>query len=163
MGKFEVTSKEFQLAVAIGIMGFVLTSRQWILWLNTLTIVGGFLIYYALLYGALYVLEKMGLVVFGFKIKDPKQTVGLLLISFSFFAICNWENPYVQYVTTGSFSGASAVFYQTEDGLLWEATTHVLPTASVELQRVFAFVLMPFLIALAGATLVSKKIQLQSI
>jgi len=159
----KITSKEFQLAVAIAIMGFVLTSRQWILWLNTLTIVGGFLVYYALLYGALYVLEKMGLVVFGFKIKDPKQTVGLLLISFSFFAICNWENPYVQYVTTGSFSGASNVFYQTEDGLLWEATTHLLPTLSVEVQRIFAFVVMPFLIALLGVTLVSKKIQLQSI
>jgi len=159
----KITSKEFQLAVAIALMGFVLTSRQWILWLNGLTIVGGFLVYYALLYGALYVLEQMGLVIFGFKIKDPKQTIGLLLISFAFFAIVNWENPYIQYVTMGNFSGASGVFYMTEDGLLWQFTTQLLPSADVELHRIFAFVIMPFLIALLGVTLVSKKIQLQSI
>jgi len=163
MGKLKVTSKEFQLAVAIAVMGFALTSREWILWLNTLTVVGGFLVYYALLYGALYILEKMGLVIFGFKIKDPKQTVGLLLISFAFFAIVNWENPYVQYVTTGSFSGASNVFYQTEDGLEWQLTTWLLPSAPVEVQRIFAFVVLNFLIALAGVSLVTKKIQLQSI
>jgi len=161
MGK--ITSKEFQLAVAIALMGFLLTSRQWILWLNSLTVVGGFLVYYALLYAALYTLEKMGLVVFGFKIEKLEQTVGLLLISFAFFAIVNWENPYVQYVTMGSFSGASPVFYQTEDGILWQFTAQLIPTASVEAQRLFAFVLMPFLITLAGVTLVTKKIQLQSI
>jgi hypothetical protein len=72
----------------------------------------------------------------------------------------NWENPYVQIVTTGSFEGASPVFYQSEDGVAWWAWSQLLPTANVETLRLLAFVFTPFILCLIGGLLVSEKIKL---
>jgi hypothetical protein len=156
----ELTSKEFALAVAFFLLGLVLTARNWILFLSTLNPLEGLIVYDIILFGTLYVLSRLDLVVFGFKIKSVSQVIGLMLISTAFFMIVNWENPYCQFVTTGSFDGASQIFYESEDGVSWMVWSHFLPSANVEALRIFAFALTPFLLALIGGLLASEKIKL---
>jgi len=156
----ELTSKEFALAVALAFMGFAFSMRGWIMFLAGLNPLEGLIIYYIILYASLYVLSQLGLVVLGIKIKEPLQIIGLLLISAALFMTINWENPYVQIVTTGSFEGASPVFYQSEDGFAWWAWSQLLPTANVETLRLLAFAFTPFILCLIGGLLVSEKIKL---
>jgi hypothetical protein len=154
----ELTDKEVGLAVILAFMGFILSSHQWILFLSGLTPLEGLIIYYIILYGALYVLSKMDLVVFGLKIDDPVKTFGLLLITFAFFVTVNWENPYVQLVTMGTTQGASPVFYGSEDGAVWFVVSQFV--SDVWLCRMITFVAVPFLLTILGGILVSGKIKI---
>ena len=56
-------------------------------------------------------LDQDKLTIFAPKIGDLRGTSGVVLLTFALFVMVNWENPYVQYITTGSFTGASSVFY----------------------------------------------------
>ena len=144
-------------------MGFVASSRGVILFLNSLNPFQGLLVYYLILYSSLYVLSKMDLVIFGFKIDNPLQTLGLLLITFSFFITVNWESAYVQYISTGSFGGTSTVFLQSEDGATFWFWSTMFPSAEVEFLRILTFVVTPFVLTIIGSLFVSKKIELESL
>jgi len=157
MGR-SLTSKEFFLAVALSLLGFVFSMRTWLLWLNTLNPFEGFIVYYIILYVSLFILSKAGLVVFGLKIDDPVQTLGLLLITFSFFLIVGFSSGYVQYVTTGSMAGASSIYYQCEDGMVWWAFSQFV--SDIWVCRILTFVVTPFILTLIGGFLVSGKIKL---
>jgi len=141
-------------------MGFFLTTRGWILYLNTLTIFGGLVIYYAIYYGSLYALSKLDVIIFKPNVSDMRGTTGLLLILFALAIVINWENPYVQYVTMGSFSGASGVFYQTEDGLAWMIASSIMGGADMEQIRIVAFSIIPALIAMLGFTFIEGKVKI---
>ena len=101
----------------------------------------------------------MDLVVFGFKIEDPLETIGLLLVSFSFFATINAESAYIQIVTSGSVGNVSSIFFQAEDGVLWWFWNSIVGITDIERCRFLAFVLSPFIIALTGLGIVSQKIR----
>jgi len=156
----ELTDKEVALAVILAVMGFIFSTHQWLLFLSGLTPLEGLIIYYIILYGALYVLSQLGLVVLGIKIKEPLQTFGLLLITFAFFIVVDWESAYVQYVTTSSLQGVSPVFLQAEDGAVFWVWQQLLPTAPVETWRILTYVLTPFMLTLIGGLLASEKIKL---
>jgi hypothetical protein len=158
--KFELTGKEVSLAIVMAIMGFVFSTRQWILWMNTLTPFAGLVVYYIILYGAIYVLSKLGLTVFGIKIDDKLETLGLLMISFAFFIVVDWESAYIQYVTNGSLVGQSVVYLQSEDGAIWFLWSQLLPTLGAEVWRYLTYVLTPFALTLGGSLLVSGKVKL---
>jgi hypothetical protein len=155
-GKFAITSKEFLLAVTLAVMGFLFSSREWILYLNSLNPIQGLVIYYIILYSSLTILSKMGLVVFNIKIQNPVQTFGLLLITFAFFIIVDWESQYVQLITKGNIEQASNVFYQAEDGATWYFWTNVVGVKDVETARWLTFVITPFILTLIGAFLVTR-------
>ena len=160
MVSLELTDKEVGLAVILAFMGFILSSHQWILFLSGLTPLEGLIIYYIILYVTLYILSQLGLVVLGIKIKEPLQTFGLLLITFAFFIVVDWESAYVQYVTIGSLEGASPVFLQSEDGAVFWVWEQLLPAAPVETWRILTYVLTPFILTLIGGLLASEKIKL---
>lgn len=158
----QITTRELQLAGAIGAMGYVFASRPFLVYLNTLNPVEGLLLYYAVLYGVLFGLSRMGLTVFGFKIKDPTQTLGLLMVNFAFFATVDWSSNWVQYVVTGSLSGAAnALTNNCEDGFLWWLVNTVLKVSNLDLAAFLAFAVAPFLIALVGLYFVEGNIKLQ--
>lgn len=119
--------KEITLAIALAVMGFLFTTHEMILFLNALNAIEGLAVYYVILYATLLVLSRMDLVIFGFKIKNVTQTIGLTIITFAFFITVNWTSPYVQYVSTGSLQGASNIFYQSEDGMTWYVWSTLLP------------------------------------
>jgi len=156
----ELTSREVGLAVAFAVLGFAFSMREWILFLDSLSPLQGLIVYYIILYVSLYVLSRLDLVVFGFKIKDPLQTLGLLLITFAFFVTVDWESPYIQYVTGRSVENVSPVYFQSEDGAVWFLWQSVLPWLGVEQLRVLTYVVTPFILALIGGLLVSGKVRL---
>jgi hypothetical protein len=158
--KFGLTDKEFTLACVFAVMGFLFTTRPWILWMNSLSPFIGLVVYYVILYGAIYVLSKLGLTVFGVKIDDKIETFGLLLISFAFFIVVDWESAYIQFVTNGSLTGQSVIYLQSEDGATFWAWQQLLPTLGAEVWRYLTYVLTPFVMALTGALFVSGKIKL---
>ena len=156
----ELTSKEFALAVVLAFMGFAFSTRQWLLFLSGLSPLEGLIIYYIILYASLYVLSRLDLVVLGIKIKEPLQTFGLLLITFAFFIVADFESAWTQFVTTGTWGGMSNVYIQSEDGALFWIFQQLLPMGSPELWRLLTYCISPFLIALIGGLLASEKIKL---
>ena len=154
----KLTDREVGLATTLAVMGFLFSSRSLLLYLNSLTPIEGLMLYYMILYGSLYLLSKMDLVVFGLKISDATQTLGLLLVTFAFFLVINCENAYVQYVTMGNFTGASNVFYASEDGCVFYLWQLLLPQAEVEVLRILTFVVTPFILSIIGGLLIERKI-----
>lgn len=153
----KLTFHEVALAVAFAFLGFVFTSRNWILFLNELSPVQGLIVYYMILYASLYVLSRLDLVVFGFRIKEPLQTFGLLLLTFSFFLITDWESPYIQFATGRTVENVSPVLFQAEDGAVWFLWQSAMPWLDVEALRILTYVLTPFILGLVGGWLVSRK------
>lgn len=151
--------QEIMLAFALALMGFAFSSRSWLLFLDGLNPFQGLVVYYVILYVSLYMLSRLDLVVFGFKIRDPLQTFGLLLITFAFFICVDWESPYVQLVTGRSVENISPVLFQAEDGAVWFLWQNALPRAGVELLRLLTYVATPFILALVGGLFVSEKVK----
>lgn len=155
----ELTLREVWLALAFALMGFALTCRSLLLFLDGLNPLQGLVVYYLILYVSLYVLSRLDLVVFGFKIKDPLQTLGLLLITFAFFICVDWESPYVQLVTGRNVENISPVLFQAEDGAIWFLWQNAFPGAGVETLRLLTYVVTPLILALVGGLLVSEKVK----
>jgi hypothetical protein len=157
MGKnFKLTQKEVALALFIAILGFAFSSREWVLFLNTLNPLEGLIIYYIILYSCLTLLSYFGLVIFNIKIKNPIQTFGLILITFAFFITVDWESPYIQLLTKGNVEDASTIFYQSEDGATWYFWYDVMKIKDVETCRILTFVFTPLLLCLIGGYLVTQ-------
>ena len=134
-GKFKLTGQEILLALVVGLMGFFLTIRQFILFMNSMNPLVGFTIYEVILFLILYVLGRGGLVIFKTQIKSLMQTLGLYLITFAMFITIDWTSGYIQYVCTGNFAGVSSVYMQSEDGVTWYLWSLIIPTTSALASR----------------------------
>ena len=156
----KITGKELALVAIFALIGWYVSQASFIKYLDGLSLYSGFLIYYAFLYGFLLLLSKAGLIIGNIKIDKPMQLVGLILITFSFFLIFNFENPYVQFITEGNMDGASQIFYYSEDGITWNFWSNLLPGHPVEHLRLLTFVLTPALLTLIGVYLVERRIEL---
>jgi len=156
----ELTDKELLLALSFALIGYVFSSRAFLAFLAKLNPVAGLIFYYFILGAVITVLAKLGLVVLGHRIKTPLQTLGLVLITFSFFMLVNWESGYVQIATGYPENAVSPIMLQSEDGAVWYIWSRLLPYASVEQRRILTFVLTPFILTLIGGLLVSEKIRL---
>jgi hypothetical protein len=155
-GKFKITGRELSLAVAFAALGFVFSTHEWLLFLDGLTPFTGLIVYYVVLYTSLYMLSRLGLTIFGIKIDKPLQTLGLLLITFSFFLVVDWSSSYAAIVA--GKPNISNIFLQDEDGFAFWAWNQVI--ADLEVCRIFTFVVTPFLLTLSGSLLVTKKVKL---
>jgi hypothetical protein len=153
--KLKLTVKEFSLAIILAVMGLLFSTRGFIKFLDSVPVVVNFIIYYIILYSALFVLSKLGLTIFGFKIHHPLQTFGLLLITFAFFITVDWESPYVNIVTHGSAENVSRVYFGAEDGVTWSFWEWV-GVQSASFNRWLTYVVTPFFMALIGGYFVSK-------
>ena len=96
---FRLNKQEILLAVVFAVMGFLLSSKKFVLFLGGKTPFIGLLIYYAIMFASLFILSKLGLTVLNVKIEKFLQTIGLLLITFAFFVVINFESQYVQIIT----------------------------------------------------------------
>jgi len=155
--KFQLTRNEFLIAALFAIAGFIVTTKFVISFMNGLTALGGLLAYYLLWFLLYWVIAKLGFKVFNIQIKTFLQILGMLLITFSFFIIVNWENPYVQLMTKGNIDGASTMFYQSEDGATFMFWNQMLGLSNPLLLRILTFVVTPFIFTLIGALLIQQK------
>jgi len=149
----EITGKELALAITIAFLGFAFSTRQWVLFLDKFDPFTGLLIYYIILYVALFALSRAGLIIWKFRIKDPVQVLGALLITMAFFITVDWESPWIQ-IVTGKMGDVSNVLYQAEDGAFWYLWSFV--TNNPELLRLLTYVLTPFILTFIGVLLISK-------
>jgi hypothetical protein len=163
--KLELTTQEIMLAVVVAALGYILTFPTFLQWMNLQSPIIGFIIYELLLFGILLGLSKSGLVIFNIKIKILTQTIGLWFIQIAFFIPIDWESAYIQYVTTGSFIGESAIFLNSEDGVTWFIWSSLIPSTSplmIEITRVLVYCFTPLVFMLIGGYLVSGKIKFGS-
>lgn len=160
--RYKITEKEFMLAIVFGILGFLFSMREWILFLDSLNPFQGLVVYYIILYVSLLILSKLGLIIYKFKIENPIQVFGALLITFSFFIIVDWESPYIQAITGRSYdtNAISQVYFQCEDGAVWWVYENIFKITDIGMLRILTYVITPFILSLIGALLISRKVEL---
>lgn len=141
------------------LLGYVFSSRKFILFLNSLNPFQGLLFYYLQLFITLEVLQYFGLVIGGVKMQSLLQTLGELMIVFAFFIIVDQESGWVAQVVgdaEGKKKDYPVVYTQAEDGAvyyLW--TTYV--TSDHETARLLTFVVTPVILAALGLYLTGGK------
>lgn len=156
-----IESREIWLAVAIAAMGLVFSSREFILWMSGLNPLQGLIVYYLILYTVLFVLSRMGLVVLGERIETPLQVLGLVLITFAFFIVVDWESQYIQIVVDPSVAGqVAANYFQSEDGAVFYIWQTLLPGLDPYYHALLTYVATPFILALVGGLLTSEEVEL---
>lgn len=147
-------------AGAFALLGYVFSSRKFILFLNTLNPFQGLLFYYLQLFIVLEVLQYFGLVIGGIRMTTLAQTIGELLIVFAFFILVDQESAWVAYVigeNEGKKKDYPVVYTQAEDGAvyyLW--STYV--TKDPDTARMLTFVVTPVLLVALGLYLTGGKV-----
>lgn len=153
-----ITKQEFSLAVIFAVMGFVLTGKSFIVWLSTLSPLSGLLVYYGIIFISILALSHFGLVVGNIKFTSVLQTIGVLLIIFSFETVTNWESCYVPQSIGQQCSPSANIFVQSEDGSLFFLAQKI--TDNLQAQRFLTYIFAPFVLTLFGSLLVSRKLRL---
>lgn len=152
----EISMQEWILLAVIGIGGYFASSTKFLQWLNSLTPLASWAVYYGIIISCVYILSKFGLQIGSLKIESWKQTIGASLVLFSIFIIINWENQYVQFETKGNLDGASNVFYGSEDGItfdFWYTTVHV---RNMDYLRYLTYIVTPVTLTFIGCLLARK-------
>lgn len=161
-----LTNNELKLAIFIGIFGLIMYSTTVIKWLDSVSLLTGYIFYQVIYFVSLYILSKHGLVLFGIRITSLKQTIGLFLITTAFLMTISWCSGYVQLITRSN-QDISGVYLQTDDGLSWSYVTQYItkgvgdcatnPNCSA---RIISFSIIPFFLALLGGYMVTGRAKL---
>jgi hypothetical protein len=136
-------------AAVFALMGYLFSSRRFILFLNELNPLQGLLFYYIQLFVVLELLQYFGLVIGGIRMTSLVQTLGELLIVFAFFILVNQESSWVAHVVGKQEGDYPVVYTQAEDGAvyyLWN--TYV--TKNPEVARILTFVVTPVILVSLG-------------
>ncbi len=145
------------LPLVFALLGFLFSTRKWLLFMDSLNPFTGLIIYYTIVTITIIVLEYFGLVIGGTKFSSISHTIGTVLIIFSFFIIFNWESCYVNYVTKGGCDNVSNVYLQSEDGAL---NFLFLKFFSQETSRILTYIVSPFVLTCLGMYLITDKVSL---
>jgi len=152
-----ITWRELSLAVVLAVFGFLFSTKEFLLFLNSLNPLVGLVVYYCILFCVMFVFSKFGFTVMNIKIQNILQIIGAMMITFAFFIIVDNESAYVQFVTTGSVEGSQNIYLQSEDGATWYFWYNILGIVNIELARLLTFVFTPFVLAIVGGLLVTKR------
>lgn len=150
---------KFKLPLVLAIFGFLLSSRRWILFMNSLSPLVGLLVYYTILIITVIILEKIGLTVAGISFNSFQQAIGTILIIFSFFICVNFTSCYINDITIGSCnpSEISNIYLQSEDGATFYLWSKLFPN-NIQACRILTFVVTPFVLSLIGCYLIKKPV-----
>lgn len=118
----------------------------------------GLLIYYFILTVTVLILEYFGLIIAGIKFGNFNQTIGTMLIIFSFFIIINWESCYINTITKGNCDNVSNVYLQSEDGAVYYLWSKLF--TNVNIIRLFTYIITPFILSIIGVSMITQKINL---
>ena len=144
------------LPIVFAVMGYIFSTKSWLLFLDKLNPISGLLVYYMIMTLAILILEYFGLIIGGIKFDSFSHTIGTILIIFSFFLIICFESLYVSIVTNKNIDNVSNVYLQSEDGATWYSWS--LLFTDISTLRLLTYVLTPFLLTLIGQFLISSKI-----
>lgn len=144
-------------------LGWLFSSRRFIIFMNKLTPIQGLLFYYVIIFLTLEILQFFGLIIGGVRMASLTQTFGEVLIIFAFFIIFDWESGWIQDVindvrrspqsnkdqhTKYGSMDCPNLYLQAEDGAVYYFFG--MFTKNHEVQRYLSFVLTPALLALIG-------------
>ena len=144
------------LPIVFAVMGYIFSTKSWLLFLDKLNPISGLLVYYMIMTLAILILEYFGLIIGGIKFDSFSHTIGTILIIFSFFLIICFESLYVSIVTNKNIDNVSNVYLQSEDGATWYGWS--LLFTDISTLRLLTYVITPFVLTLIGQFLISSKI-----
>lgn len=146
-------------AGAFALLGYIFSSRKFILFLNQLNPLQGLLFYYFQIFLTLETLQYFGLVIGGVKMNSIAQTIGELMIIFAFFIIVDNESEWIQIVVgedTKKKQNCPPLYLQAEDGatyFFWKTLTGAKP----DTLRILTFIVTPILLVSTGLYLTGGK------
>lgn len=140
----------------LGLLGFVFSSRTWILFLNSHSPPVGLIFYYMILFITILFLQHIGLIIAEMPFDSMGHAIGTLLIIFSFFIVFNWESLYINQVTKHPDMDVSNVYLQSEDGAVYYVWYNMM-NLHVEHARLMTYVVTPFILSTLGMVLIQGK------
>lgn len=153
----------FLYASIFALLGWVFSTTTYIQFIDRLNPVQGLLLYYIVIFIAITLLQHIGLKI-GDVVHDTNiQTIGTMMILFSFFIVVNWQSEYGCYVTQKDCSEekVSQIFMNSEDGAtfyLWNKITNNINTS-----RWLTYVFTPFLLTMIGFKLIMHKTHIEKL
>lgn len=137
----------FIIATLFSILGWLFTTEYYIKLLHTINPVYGLILYYSIFYIIVYLLHVIGLDIQKTHIDIHLNTIGTILILFSFFLIFGWESEYmckkINKDCGPKQSEDAAVFH------IWKLITKDMETA-----RFMTYVVSPFILVVTGIILI---------
>jgi hypothetical protein len=161
--------------ITFALLGFIFSSRPIILGMNSLNPFQGLVVYYAIIFVTLEIMQYFGLILGGIRIGTTWQTIGELLIIFAYFIIFDMESAWIQDViadargddgkqkkTSDTSLGEQAldcpnVYLQAEDGATFYLVGKLVKNK--DWQRYITFVVIPFVLSFIGIRLVRGKVE----
>jgi hypothetical protein len=144
--------ENLNLPLAFGIIGFLFSTKAWLIFINKLNPIIGLVMYYIILIMVIVLLEHFGLIVSGLKLDTISHTIGLILIVFAFFITMDWQSCYVRAITNNPCK-KDTIYLQTEDGLVYYLWSRVF--TNLEVLRIMTYVITPMVLALIGTFLIT--------
>lgn len=142
--------------LVLGFLGFIFSSRPWILFLNIHSPPVGLGFYYVILFVAILFLQHIGLIVAKMPFDSISHAIGTLLIIFSFFIVFDWESLYINQVTNQPNTDVSNLYLQSEDGAVYYVWYNMM-NLSIEQARLMTYVVTPIILSILGMVLVQGK------
>ena len=158
MPKLSITKEEWKLIISITAAGFVWSIPEFIQYIQTVGNVTGLIIRYVALFGfAFLILNGKSMNINRFKIKrfGLRETTGLIMIYYAFAVAWNWINSCWSDIVIKGVCNMPQMVMVSEDGVLWTLLEPVVPSAPM--LRLVVYVVMPFLLTLGGAILVTRR------
>jgi len=135
-----------RLAMVMAITGFLFTSRTWLNFLQKFGPEIGLLVKYISIVITIFILDLADPTI---KLAQPRRALGAVLVAMAFLMIFNYQSQWVE------DAGAEKIEIQTPDGAVYYRARNVLKLEP-ESARILTFVVVPFLLVLAGSRLVRK-------
>lgn len=161
-----MVSKYIKFPLVMGVLGFIFSSRPWILFMDKNTPQVGLVIYYSIIFLAILFLQHIGLVVADMPFDSIQHAFGTLLIIFSFFIIFDWESYYITLVTHNESTQStqstqpppqiSNVYLQSEDGAVFDFWYNVMKLTP-EQSKTMTYIITPAVLSLLGMILIRGK------
>lgn len=148
--------KYLKFPMVLGCLGMLFSSREWIIFLGSLSPPAGLLVYYFIIFLAILFLQHIGLIIADMPFDSVQHAIGTLLIIFSFFIVFDWTSYYINQVTTGS-SGEdqdsppkiSNIYLQSEDGSVYYFWYNIMKLP-MKYARIMTYLISPFVLSVLG-------------
>lgn len=153
---YEKYKDDLYLAVAFAAIGFIVSMKLVIVSLNLLTPIEGLAFYYTVIFIVITVLGYLGLTIHNLKIKKPIQSLGIIMIVFSFFILFDFTSGLVAYYTTGSVHGVPNIYMGSEDGATFSLFYNYV-SQNIQVDRILTFIVTPFALTFIGSLLAGRN------
>lgn len=142
----------------LGVIGWVFSSKTWLMFLNNLDPPVGLAVYYLIIFVTLLFLQHIGLVIADLPFNSLNHAIGTILIIFSFFVVFDWTSYYVTQVTQGEHAAPpSRVYLQSEDGAVYYVW-NTLAGLPIQQARFMTYVVTPITLSILGLILIKGNI-----